>query len=149
MDDAIRCIDIGLLDVCSIDLDPRRCHCRGQGTPLNRHDVAGLHVLRGETARYDMIGQHSFELCRIFKQRVVKLPAEIAESTMFFEGVIWPLLPCWLADVFFDCSIDVDLERIADKNLPANSARMRLRRTSMDRPCDACESRPIRNLHLS
>src|ERR1700733_977770 len=41
---------------------------------------------------------------------VVKLPAAIAVSRMFFEGAVWVVLPCWLAEALFDSFIDLGLD---------------------------------------
>jgi hypothetical protein len=41
---------------------------------------------------------------------VVKLPAAIAVSTIFFVGPEWAGLPLGFAEVFFDCSINNSLD---------------------------------------
>jgi hypothetical protein len=42
--------------------------------------------------------------------RVVRLPAAIAVSTMFFDGAVWLVLPCRLAEGFFDSFIKLSLD---------------------------------------
>jgi hypothetical protein len=41
--------------------------------------------------------------------RVVRLPAAIAVSTMFFEGAMWLVPPGRLAEAFFDSFIKLGL----------------------------------------
>jgi len=40
---------------------------------------------------------------------VVKLPAAIAVSTIFFDNAVWLVFPCWLLEALFDSLINLGL----------------------------------------
>ena len=70
MDNAIRCHDIGLLDVGPIDLHARGRYQRGQRSTLQGHYVPWLYILSQEMAGDHVIAQNRLELCGVFEQRL-------------------------------------------------------------------------------
>jgi hypothetical protein len=128
VDEAIRCTDIALLDVRPIDMHFRGGDHGRQRTPLNRHHVAWLQFLRQYVTLDYVITQDGLELCGVLEQRiqraktvnrpwpvslsvrpaalrpatnVVKLPAAITVSTIFFVGAKRGVPCCEFAEVVF------------------------------------------------